>query len=168
MKQLVLISFLAIFVLSFPQSTYGMGAIRDVTPGNNTQVFHLPKEVILHVSARENEQGSYVYILFQNLKKVKTISYLLTYKTGGRMEGVSGTILPEAVNGAIALNQIQPIVTRKILLGTCSQNSCIYHKNITDMKLKVVIDYKSGLRYSRRFPITVSTAPPFQSFPVPN
>lgn len=71
---------------------------------------------------------------FSNISKAKNVSYELTYNRSGGQEGVMGVV---------GFKGRGPIV-KKILLGTCSTRVCTFHKNISNIKLKVIIKYLSG------------------------
>ena len=67
-------------------------------------------------------------IMFSYALLFRSIQYTLTYNANGVNQGVTGTIRPTFRDYTIA---------RTILLGTCSARSCLYHTNITNMKLLV-------------------------------
>lgn len=73
-------------------------------------------------------------VTFSNLTKAKKISYELTYKRGGVAEGVSGSVSFKGKGP----------VTKKITLGTCSGKVCVYHKKVSNIRLKVTTKYASG------------------------
>ncbi len=73
-------------------------------------------------------------LTFSNPNSAKSISYEMTYNRSGGQEGVYGTVGTKG----------KGTVLKKILLGTCSTRTCTYHKNISNIKVKVTIVYKNG------------------------
>lgn len=84
-------------------------------------------------------------IYFGNLQNAANVSYMLIYQTGGQEEGAGGSVNPAQGNTA----------TRELLFGTCSKNVCRYHTNITNMKLEVKSQLKSGKSLLKRYKIRV-------------
>ena len=77
-----------------------------------------------------------VKMTFSNLGFAKKIAYQLTYKRAGAQDGAAGTIFPTS----------KKAVVRSILLGTCSTGAvCTYHRNVTNVKLKVTTWYSPSL-----------------------
>lgn len=83
-------------------------------------------------------------IYFSNLQNSNSISYLLTYETNALRQGVEGSAKPS-----------EGSATREILFGTCSANVCSYHNNITNMKLEVTAELKSGKTLLKRYKIRI-------------
>lgn len=84
-------------------------------------------------------------ITFSNIKSANGISYILTYTTNGQQEGAGGSVRPS--EGATAY--------RELLFGTCSKKVCRYHSNISNMKLEVTVELKSGKKSITRYKIKV-------------
>ncbi len=84
-------------------------------------------------------------VTFSNLQNAKSVSYILTYTTNGQQEGAGGSVKPS--EGATA--------NRELLFGTCSKNVCRYHTNISNMKLEVTAELKSGKKLIKRYKIKV-------------
>lgn len=79
---------------------------------------------------------------FSGLSKANTVSYTLSYNTNGVPQGVVGSITPTA-----------DTASRELLFGTCSSGVCRYHSNLTNMKLIVTSNLKSGKRAIKTFRI---------------
>lgn len=84
-------------------------------------------------------------VYFGGLQNANSISYMLIYKTNGQEEGAGGSVNPVQGNTA----------TRELLFGTCSKNVCRYHANITNMKLEISADLKSGKKLVKRYKIRI-------------
>ena len=99
----------------------------------------------LTASARLRSDRKALLVSFSNLQKVKNVTYTLMYQTGGKDEGVSGSV--DSSQGG-SLN-------RELLFGTCSSGVCRYHANITNMKLEIVSELPSGRRSIKRFRVRI-------------
>lgn len=77
---------------------------------------------------------------FSGLLKTNSVSYTLSYNTNGIPQGVVGTITSTA-----------DTAQREFLFGTCSAGVCRYHSNLTNMKLTVTSNLKSGKRAIKTF-----------------
>ncbi len=88
-------------------------------------------------------QNANLNITFSNLSKAKNISYELTYNRSGGQEGVVGSVTKK---GKL------PVI-KKILLGTCSTKVCTLHKNISNIKLKVIVKYLNGSTETKSYKI---------------
>lgn len=84
-------------------------------------------------------------VYFANLQNAETVSYMLIYKTNGQEEGAGGSVNPSLGNTS----------SRELLFGTCSKNVCRYHQNITNMKLEVTAQLKSGKKLIKRYKIRI-------------
>lgn len=73
-------------------------------------------------------------ISVKNVKGYKTIKYTLTYDTDTVQQGVIGE---KALQGASTF-------TKKITLGTCSNDICTYHKNPHSFQLTVTLIKDNG------------------------
>ncbi len=78
--------------------------------------------------------GNNLNLTFSNLGNAKKISYQLTYTRTGGSEGVEG---------AVGFKGKGPI-TKVITLGTCSAKKCVYHRNVKNIKVKIVTTYSGG------------------------
>lgn len=76
-----------------------------------------------------------IRITFSNVKSAKKITYEVTYKRAGLQDGAAGTIIPKKNTD----------MTKIVTLGTCSGRVCIYHKNVSNIKLKVTTWYSPSL-----------------------
>lgn len=73
----------------------------------------------------------------------KIIEYEMTYNTDGVERGVMGMI---------TVNPEEKIISREILLGTCSKNVCVYDKNVEKVKLVLRIETDKGYKsWSKEF-----------------
>lgn len=81
-------------------------------------------------------------VYFKGLQNANSVSYMLIYKTNGQDEGAGGSVKPSEGNA-----------TRELLFGTCSKNVCRYHTNITNMRLEITAELKSGKKFFRRYKI---------------
>ena len=93
------------------------------------------------VSPRLRSDRKALNVFFNNLNKAKNVTYTLIYQTGGKDEGISGSIESSSGNST----------TRELLFGTCSAGVCRYHANISNMKLEIITELPSGKRLLRRF-----------------
>jgi len=96
-------------------------------------------------SARLRPDRLALIVSLNNLNKAKSVSYILSYQTNGKDEGVAGTIDSSAGDST----------SRELLFGTCSTGVCTYHTNITNMKLEVTSSLVSGKTTLKRFRIRV-------------
>lgn len=83
-------------------------------------------------------------VYFSNLQNAESVSYMLIYQTNGQQEGAGGSVKPSEGNAS-----------RELLFGTCSKNVCRYHPNITNMKLEVTAQLKSGKKLLKRYKIRI-------------
>ena len=97
------------------------------------------------VSPKLSSDRKALNVYFANLNKASEVTYMLSYQTKGKDEGVYGSIDSSVGNS----------VTRELLFGTCSSGVCRYHTNITGMKLEVTISLPSGKRALRRYRVRV-------------
>jgi hypothetical protein len=86
------------------------------------------------VSLVRRGNGRAILIRFSGLNRVSSVNYTLSYTASGISQGVSGSL---NLTGA-------DTDSRELLLGTCSASVCVYHRNITDLKLTIVSTPKSG------------------------
>lgn len=92
---------------------------------------------------RKDRQALIVY--FSNLQNAKSVSYTLIYSTNGQQEAAGGSITPSG----------QTSTSRELLFGTCSKNVCRYHTNLSNMRLEVNADLKSGKKMAKRYRIKI-------------
>lgn len=96
------------------------------------------------VSAKLRKDRKALLVSFWNLQNAKSVSYTLVYSTNGTQEGAGGSVRPS--EGA---------ATRELLFGTCSASVCRYHTGLSDMRLEVVTELKSGKIATKRFKIRI-------------
>jgi|SRR3989344_3469462 len=116
---LLLIAFSVLFVV-FP-------AVADAAP-------KLKANQKIKVSTYKNTKQ--INITFSNLASASKITYELTYKRKGGQDGAGGSVIP---------TKKQKSVTKTLLFGTCSARVCTYHKNVSNIKLKVKVWYYPSL-----------------------
>lgn len=64
-----------------------------------------------------------------NIKEFRELKYELSYETTETTEGLMGTVV---------LNNQEKYERKDLILGTCSSGgACVYHENVTNLKLKV-------------------------------
>lgn len=97
------------------------------------------------VSPRFMSGKSGLRVSFNGISNAKKISYMLSYETNGKQEGVAGTITSADGNST----------SRDLLFGTCSSGVCRYHEGLKNMKLEVRSDLKNGKTAVRRYRIKI-------------
>lgn len=85
-------------------------------------------------------------VSFGNLGFAKSVEYSLIYRTQDHEEGAGGSINMQTESGG---------ATRELLFGTCSKTVCRYHTNISNMRLEVISQLKSGKKTLKRYRIKV-------------
>jgi hypothetical protein len=78
--------------------------------------------------------GRALLLRFSNLNSTSSVSYSLTYSANGILQGVGSFLTLTGTNAD----------SRELLFGTCSGSVCVYHKNITDIKLTITSTPKTG------------------------
>jgi hypothetical protein len=97
----------------------------------------------ISVTPRLRSDRQALLIYFGNLQNANSVSYMLIYQTNGQQEGAGGSVRVSEGN----------TTSRELLFGTCSKNVCRYHQNITNMKLEVTAELKSGKKLIKRYKI---------------
>lgn len=98
----------------------------------------------VYSSARLRGDRKAVNVSFSNLGAARDVTYILTYQTNGKEEGISGSV--DVSSGS---------ATRELLFGTCSSGVCRYHSGITNMRLEISGELTSGKKFVRRYRIRV-------------
>lgn len=80
-----------------------------------------------------------------NLSNIQNVSYSLVYTANGVEQGVAGTINASGQNS----------ISRELLFGTCSKAVCTYHRNISNMRLRLTATTKSGVTLVKAYRIKV-------------
>lgn len=96
-------------------------------------------------SARLSRATNSVVVTFQNLTRVKKVSYELSYSAQGIAQGVIGSLAPSG----------QATETRDLYFGTCSKGVCTPHYSITNAVLLVTTQLSSGATNTKRYRIKV-------------
>ena len=81
---------------------------------------------------------------FSNVGAANSISYMLSYESNGKQEGIAGSVRPAEGN-----------TSRDLLFGTCSSGKCVYHKNIKNCVLTVTAQLKNGKKQVKKFNVKV-------------
>lgn len=97
------------------------------------------------ISPRLRRDRKALRVSFSNLKKARSVTYMLIYQTNGKDEGVSGTVDASAGNA----------VTRELLFGTCSSGVCRYHPNLKNVRFEATIELASGKILTKKYKIKV-------------
>ncbi len=90
-------------------------------------------------TARLSRATNSVVITFLNLKKVKKVTYTLSYTANGIAQGVVGSLVPTGL----------ATDSRDLYFGTCSAGVCTPHGNITGATLTVSTQLTSGSNVKR-------------------
>ena len=99
--------------------------------------------IYLKPSLRSDHRALNIYI--SGLSRVRTVSYMLIYKSAGVDKGAGGSIDPS--NG--------DAVNRELLFGTESSGVYHYDEVITDMKLEVTTEFHTGKKTLKKFKIRI-------------
>jgi|SRR3989344_3416675 len=83
-------------------------------------------------------------VQFSNVGAANSISYVLSYESSGKQEGIAGSVRPAEGN-----------TSRDLLFGTCSSGKCVYHKNIKNCVLTVTAQLKNGKKQVKKFNVKV-------------
>jgi len=83
-------------------------------------------------------------VQFSNVGAANTVSYMLSYESNGKQEGIAGSVRPAEGN-----------TSRDLLFGTCSSGKCVYHKNIKNCVLTVTAQLKNGKKQVKKFNVKV-------------
>lgn len=118
---------LAILIIAFSVLFVVFPSLADAAP-------KLKANQKIKVSTKKTTKQ--VNVTFSNLAAVSKITYELTYKRTGGQDGAGGSVVP---------TKKQKSVTKTLLLGTCSARVCTYHKNVSNVKLKVKVWYYPSL-----------------------
>lgn len=129
----VLIFFVNLAIYS-PNPTYAL--ISD-----NTNLVRNKYTVFIPLTApsldmRLSKDKKILIYKINNLGKFNNLNYLLTYIHGADN-------IKDGINGIEVLNS-QNEFSGEIVLGTCSEKSCVYHSRVRDIELTVVLKDASG------------------------
>lgn len=139
MKKLLFITAL-IFLFSFYTEAVHAGKI---LPQSKSSKITVSSGTGISVTPRLRSDRQALLIYFGNLQNANSVSYMLIYQTNGQQEGAGGSVRVSEGN----------TTSRELLFGTCSKNVCRYHQNITNMKLEVTAELKSGKKLIKRYKI---------------
>lgn len=139
---LFILSF-SLIALTFPKTAEAK-VLPQARAGGKTTVRTTSGGSGVAVSPKLRADRKALTVGFGNLQNATSVSYTLTYTTNGQQEGAGGTI-----SGAGSS------ATRELLFGTCSGNVCRYHTNITNARLEILSQLKSGKKTIKRYRIRV-------------
>ncbi len=143
MKRIIILTVLFFATLLFPFSVEAKMLPQAKTGKAISVRQSVSTGIIVSPKLRGDRKALLIY--FGNLSAASNVSYTLIYQTNGRQEGAGGSIRQDEGN----------TTTRELLFGTCSKNVCTYHTNITNMKLEVSGQLKSGKNFTKRYRIKV-------------
>lgn len=106
------------------------------TPKVNNQVIETSIGERPFVSLTPRADGRELTLEISRIKNAETIEYELTYLAGDLSRGVIGTITPQG----------DTMVSRKLLLGSCSKNMCKYDENVEQGTLTLKFRAADGVR----------------------
>lgn len=149
MKKITLISFFIVCIFIFAIS--GSLANAKLLPQAKSSASTAKTKVVssgksISVSPRLRKDKKALIVSFGNLGFAKSVEYSLIYRTQDHEEGAGGSINMQAESGG---------ATRELLFGTCSKTVCRYHTNISNMRLEIISELKSGKKTLKRYRIKV-------------
>lgn len=136
--------FLLLFIFSFALSNTADAKTLPQAKNAKTTVTKQTASTSIGVTPKLRRDRKALLIYFSGTKNANAISYILIYTTNGKQEGVGGSV--KSSEGA---------ATRELLFGTCSASVCRYHQNITNMRLEVTIEQKSGKKIIKKYKVKV-------------
>jgi len=145
MKKIVLGLTLVLFILTFASLAL---AAKARPPRGTTSTATLPQSVSTSrgvktsVKFRADRHG--LLINFSGFENITSVTYNLSYTSGGVSQGVTGTITPESAGQQ-----------RELLFGTCSSGVCRYHSNIQNCRLVIDSKLKSGATVRKPYRIKI-------------
>jgi len=113
----------------------GSNAAANQTPRSYSSVIITPR----FMPARNGLRVS-----FAGLSNATNVTYILSYETNGKPEGVQGSINPS-----------EGSTTRELLFGTCSTGVCVSHLDIKNMTLEIRSELTIGKTSIKRYRIRV-------------
>ncbi|OGH41978.1 MAG: hypothetical protein A3H79_00835 [Candidatus Levybacteria bacterium RIFCSPLOWO2_02_FULL_36_8b] len=114
------------------------------TSNAKTKVINNSKSISVFPKLRKDRKA--LIVSFGNLGSSRSVGYSLIYQTQDHQEGAGGSINMQTESGG---------ATRELLFGTCSKTVCRYHTNISNMRLEVTSELKSGRKTLKRYRIKV-------------
>ena len=143
MRKFLIIIVIFLFLINLPSKTYA----KVLPQVRQSAKVTIPRVGVTGISVTPRFRGDRKALLvyFGNLQNATNVSYVLIYRTQGRDEGAGGSVRPSEGNST----------SRELLFGTCSKNVCTYHQSITNMKLEVTGQLKSGKSFTKRYRIKI-------------
>jgi len=141
-----LFSFLSLFLLTSTDTHAKLLPRFQGSSGSSSSSSAAPvaSSKTVAVSPRYLPGKSGLKVFFGSLQNATSVSYILTYETNGKAEGVSGSVKPSEGN-----------TSRDLLFATCSSGVCNNHGKITNMRLEVTSKLKSGKTSIKRYRMRV-------------
>lgn len=129
MKKIFAISLLFLIVVFFSGCTPNKKTNLAPTPTPTSSVKMVKPGEGPEVTLTPDQNKQLVMLKITKISAdIKKIDYELVYNTNNVQRGVLGTL---------DLKAGEDFVEKKILLGSCSKNICVYDKNVTNLQLTV-------------------------------
>lgn len=149
MKRILLIMHLfllsALVYLSLPETAYAKLLPRYRGSGGTSVPISTRSYAGVGVSPSFMPGRGGLRVAFSNLQNATSVSYVLVYETGGKQEGVSGSV--SSSDGSSVVRDLQ--------FATCSSGVCVNHGKISNMQFTVTSELTSGKTSIKRFRIRV-------------
>lgn len=100
------------------------------------------EEIGLSLEARAD--GKAIIMKIKNLTGISSLEYEVSYDAQVIEEGEQMNIPRGAVGSPIEIKPTDTSITREILLGTCSANTCKYDNVTSGIKFLIKINYRDG------------------------
>lgn len=113
-------------------------------PAAGTKTTAVRRTAGVTVSAKLTSDRRNITVNFSNLGIANSVSYMLTYNANNIPQGAGGSISPS-----------ETATSRTLYFGTCSHGVCTAHHNITNMKLVITSNLKSGKKVIKTFRVKV-------------
>lgn len=94
-----------------------------------------PTSVQPDVSISTRSDKKAIILTFEKLKGVAKIEYIVQYEAGITNRGIRGELAPKPTD---------TLLTREIILGTCSGVVCTYDQGVATIDVSVVFDLENG------------------------
>lgn len=146
MKKFIVPFVFFISILFFPQDLDAAKKVLPQTKNKTSSTISKKSKISgITVSPKLRWDRLALLVYFGNLQNANNVSYMLIYKTNGQEEAAGGAVTPNGKSNA----------SQEILFGTCSKNVCRYHPGLSDMRLEVTADLKSGKKLFKRYRIRI-------------
>lgn len=135
---IVLIVLLGLGIIGFLifRGRQSLSRVTKPTPTPEQKVIETPLVDRPYVSLTPRADGRELTLEINRIKSAQTIEYELSYLSGDLSRGVIGSI--ELKN--------EEMISRKLLLGSCSRNVCKYDENVSEGSLILRFRGPDGVR----------------------